>query len=278
MCDVNKRRFRCTCASRYIGHRCQFEVMQSQLTALPVAETPSPPPQVTQPPSPTFQGANSEPPPRSCRDVKTSTNPRENGIYQILDDQNVSFPVYCDFGSGPWAAWTLIQSYSLENNNAFKHKAFFQFHMPINQDAPEWDNYRLSMSRMKSIANVSTHWRATCNFSKDNVVDFRDYLRASLSEIDLFEVPGVALYCAKYDHVDVRGNRCENCTAFTVHLWNHGFHIDSWKGNYYGCDFNGKPNGGMISEDNFGFYDIRNPSFRCTSKVTSTTQYWIGGK
>ena len=50
MCEVNKRRFRCTCASRYTGHRCQFEVTQSQLTALPVAETPSPPPQVTQPP------------------------------------------------------------------------------------------------------------------------------------------------------------------------------------------------------------------------------------
>ncbi|XP_015778104.1 PREDICTED: uncharacterized protein LOC107355997 [Acropora digitifera] len=44
VCEINKRRFRCTCASRYTGHRCQFEVTQSQLTALPVAETPSPPP------------------------------------------------------------------------------------------------------------------------------------------------------------------------------------------------------------------------------------------
>lgn len=37
-------------------------------------------------------------PPRPCRDVVTSANQKKNGIYQILNDQNVSFPVYRDFG------------------------------------------------------------------------------------------------------------------------------------------------------------------------------------
>ena len=81
-----------------------------------------------------------------------------NGIYNILDEGNVSFPVYCDLGSEPGVAWTLIQSHSLQNNNAFKSKAFYLHDLPINQDAPEWNSYRLSMSRMKSIQDVSSHW------------------------------------------------------------------------------------------------------------------------
>ena len=41
-------------------------------------------------------------------------------------------------------------------NDAFNTKAFYLHDMPINQDAPEWNNYRLSMSCMKSIQDVST--------------------------------------------------------------------------------------------------------------------------
>ena len=41
-------------------------------------------------------------------------------------------------------------------NDASNTKAFYLHDMPINQDAPEWNNYRLSMSRMKSIQDVST--------------------------------------------------------------------------------------------------------------------------
>jgi len=80
-----------------------------------------------------------------------------NGIYNITDQHNVSFPVYCDFGSEPGATRTLIQSHSLQNNDAFKSKAFFHYDMPINLDAPEWNTYRLSMSRMNFMRNVSTH-------------------------------------------------------------------------------------------------------------------------
>ena len=113
---------------------------------------------------------------------------KTNGIYNITDQQNISFPVYCDFGSEPGAAWTLIQSHSFQNNDAFKSKAFFHYDVPINQDAPEWNSYRLSMSRMKSLQDVSTHWRATCNFPTDGV-DYRDYWRVSLNSLDLLVDP-----------------------------------------------------------------------------------------
>ncbi|KAK2570256.1 hypothetical protein P5673_005038 [Acropora cervicornis] len=76
-------------------------------------------------------------PPRPCRDVVTSANKKKKSFYQILDDQNVSFPVY------PLGFMDTDPVLPFGKYNAFKHKAFFQFDKPINQDAPEWDNYRL---------------------------------------------------------------------------------------------------------------------------------------
>ena len=131
---------------------------------------------------------------------------KTNGIYNIVDNQNISFPVFCDFSSEHGFAWTLMQSHSLRNNNAFKRKPFYLFDMPINQDAPEWNNYRLSMSRMKSIRNVSTHWRATCSFPTDG-----DYWRVSLQSLDfLVKTWGV---CLLSEFVNVRGTQCSNCTV-----------------------------------------------------------------
>ena len=158
MCDVNKRRFQCTCPTGYTGHRCKVA-----------------------------------PPPRSCKDVMIVKQVKTTGIYNITDQQNISFPVYCDFGSKSGFAWTLIQSHSLLNNDAFNTKALYLHDMPVNQDAPEWNNYRLSMFRMKSIQDVSTHWRATCNFPTDGV-DYHDYWRVSLKNVDLFMEPVHGLF------------------------------------------------------------------------------------
>ena len=62
---------------------------------------------------------------------------KTNGIYHIMDYNNILFPVYCDFGSEPGMAWTLIQSHSFQNNDPFKDKPFYLHDMPINQDASE---------------------------------------------------------------------------------------------------------------------------------------------
>ena len=198
-----------------------------------------------------------------------------SGIYNIVDQHGMSFPVYCDFASEDGVAWTLIQSHSLQNNNVFKGKAFYLHDMPINQDAPGWNNYSLSMSRMKSIRGLSTNWRATCNFPTIGV-DYRDYIRTSFSKNDLFAAPGPDR-CAWYELVNIRGNMCVNCTAYSPYSDQFGYHIDSWYGKGLGCDFDGKPNGGIENEDNFGEYSAINPAFRCSSSSTSTTQYRIGG-
>ena len=233
MCDVNKRRFVCTCPPGFTGHRCQI------------------------------------PPSRSCKDVMMIHKETTSGIYNITDQQNISFPVYCDFGSEPGAAWTLIQSHSLQNSEAFKSKPLYLYDMPINQDAPEWTNYRLSLPRMNAIRDVSTHWRATCNFPTDGV-DFRDYWRVSLKSLDLLATSGFR--CLLSEFVNVHGNECYNCTVWMAYGAAYALHLDSNYGPSQGCDL-GR---GIFDEDNFGWYGTTNPSFRCTSSVSSTTQFWLG--
>ena len=236
ICDANRRRFNCTCPSGFTVYRCQFAA------------------------------------PRSCKDIMMTNKESINGIYNILDQHNKSFPVYCDFGSERGSSWTLIQSHSLQNNDAFRYKPFYLEDMPMNQEVPEWDSYRLSKSRMKSIQDVSTHWRATCNFPTDGV-DYRDYIRVSLERLDLLVEPDASTFCLLTEYVNVRGDECANCTV----LIGYGFqgktlHMDSYFGPATGCDFGG----GIYNEDNFGGYFARNSAFRCTFSMSSTTQFWLG--
>ncbi|KAL9967567.1 hypothetical protein ACROYT_G025822 [Oculina patagonica] len=234
VCDVNNRRFNCACLPGFSGHRCQFPL-------------------------------------RSCKDVMATNRVQINRVYNILDQHNKSFPVYCDFDSEPSAAWTLIQSHSLQNNDAFKSKVFYLHDMPINQEMPEWNSYRLSMSRMQSIQDASTHWRATCNFPTDGV-DYRDYWRVSLDMLDLLVEPDASGPCLLAEFVNVRGDECVNCTVLKAYNEYFTLHMDSYYGPQNGCDFGG----GIIDEDNFGFYTTANPAFRCTSSMSSTTQFWLG--
>lgn len=44
------------------------------------------------------------------------------------------------------------------------------------------------------------------------------------------------------------------------------------------CEFDGRPNGNVISEFNFGIYFVSNPAFRCSATKNSTTQLWLGRK
>ena len=139
--------------------------------------------------------------------------------------------------------------------------------------APEWNSYRLSMSRMKSIQDVSSHWRATCNFPTESV-DFGDYWRVTLKILDLLKEPASGGFCLWSEFVNIRGNECANCTVWTAYSSVHSLHIDSW---YQGvvCDFEGRA-GGVSNEDDFGFYATTNTAFRCTSSMSSTSQFWLG--
>ena len=65
---------------------------------------------------------------------------RENGQYEILDENGTPFQVYCDFESEVNSVWTLVTSYSLKNVNSFRLPYFRD--NPRNEMLPNWKDYR----------------------------------------------------------------------------------------------------------------------------------------
>ena len=134
-------------------------------------------------------------------------------MHDLYDLQNNFYSVYCDFDSDAGYVWTLIQSFSLANNYLVTSKRF-GVDQPLNENDGmiNWNAYRLSLSRMQSIADASTHLRATCNFPDDGLV-YTDYARAKLEGHDLFgQWSGK---CRTYEYVNIRGIECQECTAGT---------------------------------------------------------------
>ena len=210
---------------------------------------------------------------KSCRGYKNGS--RNPGVYKIFDNNMKLFDVYCDFDLNSSLTWTLIQSYQLKNNSLFKKQPLTN-DFPFNQNTPRWDAYRLSKSRMQSIQEDSGKFRVTCNYNTDGVV-YRDYLQAAFSHIDLLTLEFEG--CMLVERIDVRGQSCQNCTAYIRQTSTKTFHFDSYYVRH--CQF--KPSGGkncahIGGEDNFGRYSCVRRSHRCSSSPSATTQIWFGGQ
>ena len=212
--------------------------------------------------------------PRSCLDYSRKGF-KDNGYYKIYNfHTNTFLTVYCDFTSEPGAAWTLIESYSLKNNNLDSFKKYpFSTDAPVNDKTPNWSLYRMSFAQMKLLRSQSTHWRVTCSFQEGNSYLYDDYARANFADFDVLSFTGYDV-CKKMEYVNIRGYHCVDCKAtwFAVNK-TYAAHIDS---SFSSCQF--LPNtGSFYSEDNFGYYGIKNSKFRCTSSSSATTNWWFGG-
>jgi len=208
--------------------------------------------------------------PNSCMDLFVRGRVSD-GYYQIAGAGGETWIVYCDFNSELGSVWTLVTSWSLENKNmpAFRSKTFTQ-DAPVNELSPNWNVYRMSKEQMKYLQAESTHWRATCQFDKEDV-DYRDYMRGNFADFDITSFRG-ARVCQKVDYINIRGI-AGHTTATFWQLENSNFlHLESY---YSGCEFDATA-GAAPSEDNFGFYDKINDAFSCTSGPSATTQYWFG--
>ena len=206
-------------------------------------------------------------PHKSCRGYVNGS--RVSGKYKVLDNNMNPFDVFCHFDSNSTMAWTLIQSFQLQNTSSFKGLSFLLDH-PFNQNRPRWDAYRLSKSRMQSIQADSSNFRLTCKYDVDGMV-YRDYLQATKTQVDIMTFDSAS--CPVVDEIDVRGHSCSKCDVFLVQTNVYGIHIS------IGCSF--RPSGIFgchgLGEDNFGWYDCINPAHRCSSLPTATTQTWLGG-
>ena len=196
----------------------------------------------------------------------------KDGIYKIYDNDGNSFPAYCDLKSEPGIAWTLVMSWSKKNRfiSAFRSTPFHA-NAPENENSPNWDRYRLSLERMRSLQVHSTHWRATCSYPTHGI-DFRDYLRGNFKDFNIVDFLGSG-ECKRVEYVDIRGH---NGTNLTVPFWQQKnswiLHIVS---SSHRCEFSASV-GAVDNEDNFGFYGEINQKFRCTQANNSTTQWWFG--
>ena len=173
--------------------------------------------------------------------------------------------------------WALIQSFSLAKNEIFSSKGFsFDFPVNVTTNKVDWNSYRLSLARMQSIANHSTHLRATCNFPTDGL-QYTDYARAKLAGHDIFGNWSLGR-CQLYEYINIRGINCSDCTARTKNDGRHkSWAINSY--NNFGCQFDGRP-GAKQGESSFGQYKEGNinSNHSCTSSAASTTQHWFGVK
>ncbi|CAB3996089.1 Sphingomyelinase phosphodiesterase D [Paramuricea clavata] len=210
--------------------------------------------------------------------IDIMTNSRTSGQYKVFDDNMNLFDVFCDFDSNSTTAWTLVQSYQLQNYHKFMKS--FNLDNPINENTPRWDFYSLSKSRMESIRNDSSKWRITCEYDTEGVV-YTDYMEGWNDIIDImtYEQFSPSFVCSldkhKIDYVDVRGQNCRNCTVPIIQAPYNPLHLDTY---FSMCDF--KPTKSLYcdsaGEDNFGRYLCTNPNHRCSSFPTATTQTWFG--
>ena len=134
----------------------------------------------------------------------------------------------------------------------------FGFDFAVNNTIKDvdWNSYRLSLPQMRSIADNSTHLRATCNFPTEGLWH-TDYARTKLKGHDLFST--WFLTCRIYEYLNIRGNECSNCTAATKQAQGKSWNINSFRSTAEGCHFDGTPGVQPGGEQNFGLYvGIRN--------------------
>ena len=118
----------------------------------------------------------------------------------------------------------------------------------------------------------STHFRATCNFEKDNFDINADYLRGKTSSLDILSGTVNDGACIGYERIKVVGVGCDNCTAVTYNGGGYHTHLEDDS-----CDLVGAF-GGYVSphREYFGYYNKLNNQHKCVNVPESTTQWWLG--
>lgn len=212
-----------------------------------------------------YTGPRCKNPVRSCHGYRNG--PRTSGLYKILDSNETSVDVYCDFDPITSLTWTLVQSHVRDT----KMKSL-KWNSPISPDTPSWTGYRLQKSRMQSIQVDSSKWRITCQYN--GTTPLTDYVYGAIKDMDILEP---IVNCAKVEFIKIRDESCSNCTA-------HFFQNDNYILHHYSssrtakCEFN-ITRGAKMSCDGayFGLFDCKDKNHVCSSTLRATTQIWFGG-
>ena len=205
--------------------------------------------------------------------------------YTIEDESGSIYNVFCDFNSEAGVAWTLIESFSLNNEQQLITYPFSADH-PLNEQYLNRALFRLPIKVIVDIGSRSKYWRGTCSY-RDYGVDYRDYVRVRMSDLDPITFLGGLTFspdsCILINFIDIKGTNCRNCTTTIFQLSDQMIHIAPWWGRYhYDCTFNTvtveyncpgtNERAGLL-----GVYTLcSDPSYRCSESPSSTTQIWFG--
>ena len=83
ICEPTSVRYNCSCPVQFVGRHCEIQLR------------------------------------KSCQGYKAA-GISVSGLYKIIDDDNETFQVFCDFDSEPGFAWNLIQSFSFSKKDLMK--------------------------------------------------------------------------------------------------------------------------------------------------------------
>lgn len=210
----------------------------------------------------------------SCPGINTTDPQAASQKYTIKDGSENIFTTYCDLRSEPEFVWTLIESFSLAHKSDFTGK-HFGIDFPRNEQSLDWIDFRLAKTAMEHIYNQgSTHFRATCNFEKDNFdINATDYLRGKVSTLDIFPGSTIRRTCIEYERVRLMGTGCDNCTAETFNGGIYHPHLDDDT-----CDLNAALGYQGSYREYFGHYRSMNTQHQCSTSPDATTQWWLGVK
>ena len=181
-----------------------------------------------------------------------------------------SFPAYFDLKCEPGTAWTLVMSWSVGYRWPPPFTKFpFKYNSPVNENTQNWNLYRLSLVRMRSLQGHSTHWRATCSYPTYGI-DFRDYFRRNFKDFNIVDFLGDR-QCKKVEYINTRGHVGTHLKVpFWQRLNSYTLHTDSRNTHRL---FKTMKTEAVSGGDNFGHYgSIKtiNSKFRCTHSHQST--------
>ena len=235
-CSTPKKKFTCTCPAMATGKVCENRIYYSCMNVLQMSE---------------------------------NGNIPANGRYRLTSPQGSSFEIYCAFVA-PNQAWTLIESFSLENKGFTAAIAFHQSFAGRNKFSVNWDDYRLTRTLLRHFRTNATMFRSTCDFPNRSSLT-PDYLFGYLKDTDVINMGNSDGRCFKYAHINIRGQDFYNITAETWQKKDaYHFHLD-----VVGCTSPVLQN--VIFNGNwFGYYGGTIPASKCTATPQATTQWWLG--
>ncbi|XP_065836380.1 uncharacterized protein [Oscarella lobularis] len=207
-----------------------------------------------------------------------SQKPVATGVYTFRDKDSNVYEAFCDF-TNPTVIWTLLESFSLENEvKSFSSRSF------SDRPAPNWRSlntvaYRMQANNALTVTDHSTHWRTTCNWfsglsleSYNPLAAKNDTAIVSLVDYDVMERFGKSgCKCTLTEYASSIGSQkpCLFCSLYWCQ--GTGDHLHFAPSSMCQAPI------GNAGFNYWGNYETKRPKdLSCTKSISSTTQYWLG--